>query len=756
MKIIRNVKTSVLLSMFLGLMLLICISAAASAWALPAVFAEEVGIEAASLPQSYQRTMMVWAETSETPPSITLRWGQPPSAGNINIFRKSRDSSTWGSPIATLPNSARYFSDADVQVGQAYEYRVSNGENEGYIFAGIRVAATQHRGTVVLLVEAERADALTDALDIFKLDLVGDGWTVKRHNVSRNASPESARALIQADYNADPDNVQAVFLLGHIPIFFTGTQEFAQAPDGHANRPLAADAFYGSMTGEWVSFYTETIAADVELMVGRVDFDGINGFGKDASELLIQYLERNHRYRHGLMQASRDGLVHNGLAGLGEAFAQNAYRLFPALWGNEADIEVGPWRDAMASDSFTWAHINGSGTNSAVAAGQNQMGILTSEMLANSDINTNAIFWQMFGSWNGDWGNYLGNDGDNLLMSTLASGYGLAAAWTGRPNWFFHHTALGETIGYSARLTKNNTGLYAPVGFFPNRAHIGLLGDPTLRMFPVLPATNVRASYADGTVKVEWDSSADSAVSAYYIYGSANLLGPYRRLAAVGDINEWSHAERGDTRFYMVRARKLQVTGSGSFYNLAQGAFSGIYTVEVAGGSADRPQAFAGETVTITADALAGRIFRRWTSTGSSAAVFADSDAASTTFVMPAGNVRIAAMFDDGFTVTVTGGSSNPAFGVTGTSVVLSYGTPPDGKRFKEWRVVSGGVTVTNNSFVIGESDIAIEAVWEERRGCGCGSVSGLAGSAPGAAAVLGLLFISAVLLVLKKRRIKT
>ena len=76
-------------------------------------------------------------------------------------------------------------------------------------------------------------------------DLAGDGWTVLRHDVPRtavnpantNSSVWAARAgelaslkaLIKADYNADPSNVKAVFLFGHLPVPYSGNLN----PDGH-------------------------------------------------------------------------------------------------------------------------------------------------------------------------------------------------------------------------------------------------------------------------------------------------------------------------------------------------------------------------------------------------------------------------------------------------------------------------------------------------------------------------------------------
>ncbi|MCR5776375.1 MAG: InlB B-repeat-containing protein, partial [Lachnospiraceae bacterium] len=69
------------------------------------------------------------------------------------------------------------------------------------------------------------------------------------------------------------------------------------------------------------------------------------------------------------------------------------------------------------------------------------------------------------------------------------------------------------------------------------------------------------------------------------------------------------------------------------------------------------------------------------------------------------------------YTVTVTNdgngtASASPVKGVTGTEVTLSY-TPADGYGFKEWSVISGGVTVANNKFDIGTSNVTLKAIFE-------------------------------------------
>jgi len=129
---------------------------------------------------------------------------------------------------------------------------------------------------------------------------------------------------------------------------------------------------------------------------------------------------------------------------------------------------------------------------------------------------------------------------NNLMRAFLATDdFGLACAWTGRPRWFFHHMGLGETIGYSARLAMNNKGqaLYTPTGSFAGYIHMGLMGDPTLRMFPVKPVANLTAE--DGLLI--WDASVDGSVVSYYVYGAIGQDGPYQRLATVSGTS-WTYA----------------------------------------------------------------------------------------------------------------------------------------------------------------------------------------------------------------------
>ena len=72
----------------------------------------------------------------------------------------------------------------------------------------------------------------------------------------------------------------------------------------------------------------------------------------------------------------------------------------------------------------------------------------------------------------------------------------------------------------------------------------------------------------------------------------------------------------------------------------------------------------------------------------------------------------------DTFGIKVTSGKNGKASASLGsakkgTEVTLTA-EPDNGYRFKEWKVVKGGVTVENNKFTVGTADVEIEAVFEE------------------------------------------
>ena len=132
----------------------------------------------------------VSAVVQTNPPSITLSWISDPAATNYTLYRKLRDDATWGTGTTLAVNATNYL-DSNVAVGGAYEYRIMKSTagyyGYGYIYAGVAVPLAQSRGTVVLLVDNSFTASLALELGRLQQDLVGDGWTVVRHDVARMA-----------------------------------------------------------------------------------------------------------------------------------------------------------------------------------------------------------------------------------------------------------------------------------------------------------------------------------------------------------------------------------------------------------------------------------------------------------------------------------------------------------------------------------------------------------------------------------------
>jgi hypothetical protein len=131
---------------------------------------------------------------------------------------------------------------------------------------------------------------------------------------------------------------------------------------------------------------------------------------------------------------------------------------------------------------------------------------------------------------------------------------------------------MGYTIGDCARVTMNDL---AAGGFSQRRVHVALMGDPTLRQHVVAPAGNVVVTDTWPTAQVSWSASPDP-VAGYHVYRAAAPQGPFVRLstAPVMGLTFVDSAPLVGASTYMVRARKLETTPTGTYWNLAQGVFA--------------------------------------------------------------------------------------------------------------------------------------------------------------------------------------
>lgn len=542
------------------------------------------GYDLSAQTYGHDRSVRMWAEVQASPARITLKWLSHSNTNGFQVWRKLKGETSWGSSLANLGNSALEWSDNNVQVGVSYEYKVLRttanlGNGYGYVSTGIQVPMVESRGTMVLVVDNTFTNSLSNQLAQLQTDFEGEGWKVVRHDVSRTAAVTSVKSLIVGTYNSDPLNVKAVFLVGHVPVPYSGNL----APDGHGEHYGAwtADVYYGEMNGSWTDnsvnstnaawpenrnvpgdgkFDQTVIPTAVELAVGRVDMWNMPAFGQSEEQLLGSYLTKLSNWKRKVFTAQIRGLVDDNFTGMTDAFAQNAWRGYSPLVG-PSNVQSLDYFSTLNNQSYMFSYACGGGW----FTGANGVG--DTPDFVSPGVKT--IFTVVFGSYFGDW-----NNANNFLRAPLASGTALVSYWAGYPNWFIQHMGMGETIGYGTVLTQNNTGHYEPANPQANRVHVALMGDPSLRMHVVAPPTYIAATVASATqVSLSWTASAESVLG-YHVY----RLNPadqswVRRTSTAVTGTSFSDNVSGlnGTVRYMVRALKLENTWSGSYYNLSIG-----------------------------------------------------------------------------------------------------------------------------------------------------------------------------------------
>jgi|GEM_PF-667799 len=528
------------------------------------------------------------AEVDKQAKSIKLVWLHEANADSFLIYRKHKTASSWGTPISTLPANSTEYLDINIALGVSYEYKIkaeqpTSPDGYGYINSGIELAPVEFRGSMALVVDNTYINLLDTAIQQLKLDMVGDGWNVFTIPVNRNDLVVDVKEKIVALYDSISD-LSTVFLLGNVPVPYSGRI----VPDGHSNNHLGAwpaDGYYGDMDGIWndtlvdVSvgpvrihnvpgdgkFDPNYFPSDIELQVGRVDLTNLPAFPDNDITLLNNYLQKAHQFKHYQFVPQSRGVVDDHFTGFSEGFAGNGFRNFPALTGLNHVITA-DYFSSLNSGSFLWSYGCGGGNY----GGANGIGSTTT--FANS--SPQGVFTILFGSYFGDWDN-----SNNFLRAPLASGSILTNCWAGRPHWYFLHMGMGEPIGYSTKISMNNhSGKYNPAGSSNRGIHMGLMGDPTLRLNYVKPVDSLQIITSNSKAELTWSFNADSSTLGFFVYRADSLLGPYTRIDSL-PANTVSYSDNNlpnGVFHYMVRKLKLEETPSGTYVNLSQGVFSKV------------------------------------------------------------------------------------------------------------------------------------------------------------------------------------
>lgn len=532
-----------------------------------------------------KQSVILQAEIQEDPAQIRLRWFRDTLNSGYTIYRKARNATVWGTPLGTALAGDTVFTDNNVVPGQTYEYRVSKnlaahggGISSGYLYAGIRAKPLHFHGACILVVDSTFKAGLASEIARLEQDIREDGWRVHTLYMDRSDPVTKVRAAIKSVAQADGASFRTVFLLGHVPVPYSGFV----APDGHVPDHQGAwpsDGYYGDLDGVWTDVNINVITADdprndnvpgdgkfdpssfpsaLELGVGRVDFANMPAFPQSEEELLRRYLNKNHAWRKGLMAVQERALVTNNFASFAEGFGQNGWKNFSPMFGKELVKELS-YRTTLQAESHLWSYGCGAGSYTSVG------GITTTANFVSDSLQT--VFTMLFGSYFGDW-----DRPNNLLRASIASGSTLTNAWAARPNWMFHHMALGEPIGYSTRLSMNNNGVLYQSGFAPQGIHMGLMGDPTLRMHAMRAPESLIVTQDGLDARLAWDPVAGA--EGYFVYrldpGSNNytLLTP----DPIGETEYRDACIPAGTIEYQVKATRLKANASGSFHMLGSAA----------------------------------------------------------------------------------------------------------------------------------------------------------------------------------------
>ena len=148
------------------------------------------------------------------------------------------------------------------------------------------------------------------------------------------------------------------------------------------------------------------------------------------------------------------------------------------------------------------------------------------------------------------------------------------------------------------------------------------------------------------------------------------------------------------------------------------------YTITVTSGgngtaSASHAKAVVGTEIRLTATPKTGYHLKEW-EVMSGGVTIKDNK-----FTMPDGNVEVKAIFEKDsppapteYTITVTSGgngtaSASHAKAVVGTEIRLTA-TPKTGYHLKEWQVISGGVTIKDDKFLMPNDNVEVKAIFEK------------------------------------------
>ncbi len=513
------------------------------------------------------------------------------------------------------------FVDKDVAAGLIYEYQFRSSLKDtleiyqNRITVAAQLPPIHNRGNLILIREEGIIDLLGDDYLQFKRDLEGDGWSISDIQAARHAEDDwdanrweidRIKKRIQSIVKRFPDGYPHVILnLGHVPIPRSGLSAFdghffPTGGTGYHRGAWACDSYYGSLDedywkddalyfhkaysalqnvphdGKWDA---DTLPRSMEIPVGRIDFWGLDSFFQAdftqiedqdpkslESFLLRQYLQKNHRYRHGLLEAKEQFTYLNGLSFMPQRSGIfRALNLSASFFGiEEGKAVAGRPLYSKVPIQFGYHEMRAFPAGIQLGWKYNQSTLTYSHTtfdLLKLENEPKVLFHLMFGSWFGDWN----LTRENWLRALLATpNYGLISLYFPK-FWDLEKMGLGAPFAVAMLEMGDLTDTYRDA---PRM--LSIMGDPTLRLNTLKPVSGLSISRSELENRLSWNPHSDLDLR-FYVYrkddsGEWNVLNP-------SSISQTSYTDLTSSpqSDYMVKTTKLQVTGSGSYHNLSQG-----------------------------------------------------------------------------------------------------------------------------------------------------------------------------------------
>ena len=527
----------------------------------------------------------------------------------IFVYRRAFGTTNWTAVANALPAGTSQWIDSNVNPGEIWEYQVKrqntwNYDNQTYDAVGYTMGAlaydnTNYKGQMILLVSNDITAALSLKYTRLKKEITADGWLVNEIIVSRATNWNSGNEVVTIKnqivtlYNNKPvnDKPKALFILGHVPLPRSGSQDIV-SPDNHIENRGArgCDAYYADMNGVFTDIATynpgglstplavnlpgdfkwdqDFFPSDVEMAFGRIDFADITDISTPEMTMIENYLDRLSNYKN----------VDNGF-NMGEKSA------FFSGYENSND---GSFRSLLniTKPNLVYQNFSGAIHNQWVQNnGPFKVYMQNTTVPSISDwqnYGMNATVYTSdqshwgFGDVPQTWGEYsriralLGIDSKCLIAFTTTMGINI-----------FHQACSGKPLGVAIKeiMNHNQTNQYLekpPQEYdtenWWNRTHFAFYGDPTLNLYQIKPPTNLLISESNGEVSLQWTASIDVNVIGYHIYESNTELGKFQRITSNPITNNtFVIPNYVAGKWYMVKSIKLIESGCGKFLHSSIG-----------------------------------------------------------------------------------------------------------------------------------------------------------------------------------------